>query len=106
MKPAEQAPGKISDHFRGVGTVTRDMVSQRARELAVINGHDPNHYTKDDFDEAKRELTGMAPPANDDEDDAMAGVTRWDEEPGTSGHSVEKMEAPDEQTFAERLVEE
>jgi hypothetical protein len=102
-----QAHGKISDHFLGVGTVTRDMVVQRAREMAMINGRPPNHYTADDFQEAKRELTGATPTTFDDsEDDPVAGLTSWDEEPGSAGHPVEKNEIPDEQTYDEQLVEE
>jgi hypothetical protein len=33
-------------------------------------------------------------------------MTRWDEEPGTSGHQVPNVEPVDEQTLSEHLVEE
>jgi len=33
------------------------MVLKRARELAIINGHSPNHVSKSEFEQAKRELT-------------------------------------------------
>jgi len=106
MKQRDEAYGKISDHFKGVGTVTHDMVAQRAREIALINGRDPNHYNKDDFLEAKRELTGVPLSSESDEEESLSAITEWAEEPGASGHPVEKSEPPDEQTIAERLVEE
>lgn len=96
--------GIISDHFSGVGTVTPEMVRQRAREIAIINGRPTNHCTKQDLLEAQRELTG-ASPATDGEDDIIINTTSWGEEPGSAGHSVEREEAADEQTLAEELVE-
>ena len=86
MKNGNQPIGKISEHFEGMGTFTRDMVSQRARELAIINGRPPNRYSTEAFLQAKRELTGE--DGNDyelSEEEPIAGLTTWDEEPGTSG---------------------
>ena len=99
-----QNHGIISEHFCGVGTVTPDRVIQRAREIALINGRPPNHYTQDDFNEAKRELTGETAVEASDEG-AVANVTAWDESPSDSGHSVEREIADDEQSVAEQLVE-
>ena len=97
--------GIIAEHFIGVGTVTRDMVAERAREIAVINGRSPHHYTRDDFIEAKRELTGNA-AVDGDEDGVLTAITHWDEEPGSAGRPIEKTETTDEETIAELLVEE
>jgi hypothetical protein len=107
MKAPEVAHGKILCHASGLGTVTRDMVVQRAREIAMINGRPPNHYTRDDFMEAKRELTGEDPSFTEDGDDEpMNAITTWDEDPGSTGHEVEHTVPNDEQTVGERLVEE
>lgn len=102
----ETTHGIIAEHFGGVGTITREMVVQRAREIALINGHLPDHYTRDDFLEAKRELTGHAGLEDLDEEGSVTAITRWDEEPGTTGHAADKVVASDEQTFAELLVQE
>ncbi len=105
MKRRDGNTGKISDHFKGVGTVTRDMVLERALEIARINGHE--QHTQDDWEQAKRELVGnLGFPAGSEEEESINALTRWDEDPGTSGHHVENQAAPDEQTFAEQLVEE
>jgi len=101
----KEIKGIISERFHGVGTVTQEMVRERARENALINGRDPNFYTKDDYLEAKRELTGDC-LVEDEEKDFIATLTRWDEAPGFSGHPVQKEEIPDEQTVAQKLVEE
>jgi hypothetical protein len=70
-------PGIIAKRFCGVGTVTGDMVEQRARELAVINGRSPRHYRHDDYLEAQRELTGSGSEAND-EDGYPEDEGRWE----------------------------
>jgi hypothetical protein len=107
MKKSRPGHGKISDHFKGMGTVTPDMVTERAREIALISGRPPNHFNQDDFMEAKRELTGATPEAEGgDEEDTVAGLVTWDEAPGATGHPVEKAEPEDEQTCAAQLAEE
>jgi hypothetical protein len=105
MKASEAAHGKLLIHGKGLGTVTRDMVVQRAREIAIINGREPNHYTRDDFLEAKRELTTEdADVYENGEDDPLNALTTWDEEPGSSGHEVDHTEPSDEQIVGERLI--
>jgi hypothetical protein len=107
MKPLEVAHGKMIWHSKGLGTVTREMVVQRAREIAIINGHVPNHYTRDDFFEAKRELVGDdAPEFDDNEFEAVNALTTWDEDPGTSGHEVDRTEPSDEQVVDDELIHE
>jgi hypothetical protein len=107
MKKTGQNQGKISDHFNGLGTVTRDAVLKRAREIALINGRGPNHYTQDDFNEAKRELVGDA-AVNDGEgaEQRLDELVAWDEPLDAAGHSVKKKEPEDELSPAQQLVEE
>jgi hypothetical protein len=106
MKKSQQGHGKISDHFRGLGTVTSDMVTERAREIALINGRPPNHYNQDDFMEAKRELAAAAEADGESEEDTVAGLVTWDEAPGAAGRPVEKGAPEDEQGCAAQLAEE
>ena len=107
MKTTSKPHGKISAHFNGMGTPSNDMVIERAREIAIINGRPPNHYSRDDFLQAKLELTGEKNGNSDQsEEEPIVGLTNWDEEPGSSGHLVSAAVATDEQTFAEQLVEE
>jgi hypothetical protein len=104
MKNARGESGRISDHFRGLGTVTREMVERRAKEIAIINGRSSKDFTENDWLQAKHEL--MGDNVEIEEEEPVAALTRWDEEPGTSGHHVENAAPPDEQTVAEHLVEE
>ena len=50
--------GIISENTAGIGTVTRNMVRERARELALIEGRVPPQVLQVDYEQAKRELTG------------------------------------------------
>ena len=99
--------GRFSERGHGLGTVTKEMVRQRAGELAVINGRDENNILDSDWEEARRELTGkerLAPQPTKDE--RVPEDQRWDPLPGSTGKAAPKLSAPDEQAFAEELVEE
>jgi hypothetical protein len=50
--------GVLTENASGIGTVTRDMVETRAKELATIAGRIPPEPSETDFEQAKRELTG------------------------------------------------
>jgi len=105
MKENRVDQGRFTEQGHGIGTVTREMVLKRARELALINGRD--RILDSDFAQAKRELTNEEdlPP----EPDAMEKLTedeRWEPVPESVGKEAPKVPASDEQTFAEKLVEE
>jgi len=105
MKENRVEKGRFTEQGHGLGTVTREMVLKRARELALINGRE--QVLETDFAQAKRELTSeehLTP-----EPDRMENLSedeRW--KPVAEGPAKEapKVPAPDEQTFAEKLVEE
>ena len=110
----EQNPltkGILTENFIGIGTVTREMVLKRAQELAMINGHSPNHVSKSDFEQAKRELTGGSDI--DSKEAALESVPeseREDPVPGSTGHKAPESSDEDEdaegRSEGERLVEE
>jgi hypothetical protein len=90
-----------------MGTVTADAVLERAREIALINGRGPNHFTQEDFLEAKWELLGGTASSNGEAvEETIAGLTQWDESPAATGHPVPKGELEDEQSLSAQLVEE
>lgn len=99
--------GRIINHSRPLGTVTREMGPERARELAVINGRSPHEVIEGDFEQAKRELTGEG--ENSLRENTLESATendRWDPIAGDSGHELPKFPAHDEQTDSEKLVQE
>jgi hypothetical protein len=102
MKQSVTSQGKISEHFEGLGSVTREMVQARAREIAQINGRDPASFTNSDWAEAKRELTGRE---GDDSEIELHATKTWQEVPSTSGRKIPVRGPTDEQTMAEQLVE-
>src|SRR5437899_3071681 len=96
--------GRISAHSKGLGTVTQEMIHERAREIAIINGRSPHHLSPLDLSEAKRELLGevdFEPP-----EDNVPTSERWDPVHGSEGHSAPVVPPPDEQTESERLIQE
>lgn len=106
MKENRIEEGRFSEHAEGLGTVTEAMVRHRARELAFINGR-PNQVLDSDLNQARRELTGeerVNPPPSAAEQ--LTEEQRWEPVPESMGHKAPTVPAPDEQTFAEQLVEE
>ena len=98
--------GRFSANARGLGTVTREMVLERAREIAEINGR-AGHPLESDFQAAHRELTteDSDQPQRTPEE-LLPEDKRWMEVPENEGKKVPRVPLPDEQSFAEKLVEE
>jgi len=95
--------GNVEEHARGLGTVTPEMVTARAREIALINRRTNGKPTPDDWEEAKRELT-EGRSAHDPMEDVPVSK-RWDPVPGSPPRQANNLPADDEQTVAESLVE-
>ncbi len=105
MKESRIEEGRFTEQGHGLGTVTREMVVKRARELALISGRE--RVIESDFDQAKRELTReehLTPEPTAAE--KLPEEDRWEPVVESVGKEAPKVAAPDEQTFAEKLVEE
>jgi hypothetical protein len=111
MKTNPLKQGALTENSAGIGTVTRKMVRERAIELATINGRSAHEYSKSDWEQAKRELTG-----NSDTDlkeavlESVPESERWDPVYGSTGHKVPVASGEDEdedgRSDNERLVDE
>lgn len=103
--PVEE--GRFSCSGDGLGTVTAEMVQRRAEEISVINGRERDNVLSSDIDEARIELQGRehSNPSTPQAED-IPEEERWDVPAGSKGTEAPTIPAPDEQTFAEKLVEE
>lgn len=107
MKQDQIEEGRFTDHGHGLGTATEEMVQARAKEIAVINGREGDQVLDFDVEQARRELQGeerLNPTPTPGE--SLPESERWNPVPGTRGRKAANLSAPDEQTFAEKLVEE
>ncbi|MBC8096581.1 MAG: hypothetical protein H7Y43_12295 [Akkermansiaceae bacterium] len=111
MKTNPLKDGRLTEHSAGLGAVTRKLVRERAAELAVINGRSAHEASKSDWEEAKRELTGV--PDTDSQEAVLESAPeseRWNPVPGSPGHKVPAAPSEDEdeegRSDNERLVEE
>jgi hypothetical protein len=105
MKENRIEEGRFTEQGHGLGTVTKEMVQQRAREIALINGRE--QMLDSDFLQAKKELTReehLIPEPTAAE--KVPEEDRWEPVGESVGKEAPKVPAPDEQTFAEKLVEE
>jgi hypothetical protein len=107
MKENQIEDGRLSDRGEGLGTVTKEMVMKRAREIAVVKGRSAKNVLDSDVDEARQELEGedeMNPQPTAEE--SLPEDKRWDPVPASEGRQAPTMPAPDEQTVAEKLYDE
>ncbi|MBL9211387.1 MAG: hypothetical protein JNL92_13030 [Opitutaceae bacterium] len=103
--------GVLTESGVGIGEVTRQMIHERAAEIALINGHPASEVTLSEWDQAKRELSGeptigpttallLSAPESD----------RWNPVPGSTGHqapvSGSEEEDADGRNEAAQLFEE
>jgi len=102
MKPAS---AKIIQHSSGLGAPTADMVRQRARELAQINGRE--EFNDEDWRDAKRELHGGHEPLDTNgEMNVTSLVSEHDMVVCSVGHQVEKVGPEDGENVVEELIAE
>ena len=107
MKPNQTDEGRLSNIGKGLGTVTPELVMKRAGEIAVINGRPANHILQSDIAQARRELTGHTgldletSPA-----EQVPEEQRWEPVAESQGSEAPTIAPPDEQTVAEKLVQE
>ncbi len=86
MKTNPLKQGMISENAIGIGAVTADMVRLRAIELASIDGRAPKHLTKEDWETAKRELTGESETgAMGEIQESSTESELWNPLPGSNG---------------------
>jgi hypothetical protein len=100
---AQFSRGRVSEHAHGLGTVTQEMVEERAREIAITNGRPAGQYNEADLIQAREELLGSKAHAITTEDAGEDLVERTGL-PGETGRRAPTREASDEQTFAEQLA--
>src|SRR3984957_7084210 len=111
MNPNPLKQGILTKNSKGIGTITRKIVRERAVELAVTNGRSAQEVSKSDWEQAKLELTGE--PEMDPKKAALDSAPdseRWDPVPGSTGQKVEVPAGEDEdeegRSDNEKLVDE
>src|ERR1035437_7166096 len=110
MKPNLLKEGILTENAADIGTVTRQMVRERAIELAVINGRSEQEVSQSDWAQAKRELiAGSDTGPKEALLESLPEAERWDPVPGSTGHKVPAAASDDEdeegRSDNERLVE-
>jgi hypothetical protein len=89
--------GVLTENFTGIGSVTREMVYKRARDLALLAGYAPPQVRQSDYEQAKRELTGGADIDRQDTAlESLPETERWDPLPGSNGHQAQESASEDE----------
>src|SRR4051812_19183800 len=103
----EAFPGKIAVGADGLGTVSPELLSERALEIAQADGR--REANEADRAKAAAELLPngeFVPAAPEVDDPANENLTAWDEPLEARGGEVDEMEPMDEANIAEQLVEE
>jgi hypothetical protein len=96
--------GVIAVNLTGIGVVTRKMIHERARELAVLSGRQPPHASEADYEQARRELSGG--PDLDAQEEVLESIPesdRWNPVPGSK--ASEHAEPPGDDEDGEGLNE-
>jgi len=98
--------GMIMIHGAGVGTISDEMIRNRASELAMIAGRTAEDVSQADWDEAEKELTRGTEPAFLE---SVPESDRWNLIPGSTGHETvvhfDDNEDEEGRSVEERLVQ-
>ena len=98
--------GKISMHGDGMGAPTPELVEKRAREIALIDERDPDEFTDADWEQARRELLGVA--TNGAPEETPESATLEDEWPvvaADTGERAPRAGVDDDEMLGQQLVE-
>lgn len=107
MRQPNDYGGRIMGHSQGLGTVTAEMVRERARELALMDGRGEEELTEADWAQAKLELLGAnTEPQIEQESESETTAQSWDPVPGTPGHQTPSYTPSDDESITEMLVDE
>jgi hypothetical protein len=97
--------GKIAVHGEGMGAPTPELIEKRAREIAMIDERDPNDFTDADWDQAQRELLGVATTSAPEETSENAElVEEWSVVASDTGQRAPRAGVDDDETLGEQLV--
>jgi len=105
MNSDHPLPDRLKAASPGLGEASGTDIERRATELAQIDGRDA--FTDADLARAAEELGGSGPAALAPEvlTPEIAELTAWDDPVGQDGHHREKVPLEDENSVAERLVQ-
>ena len=106
MNNNSQVPiGDLSGKETDLNVPTPEAVTQRAREIALIEERNPDDFTKSDWEQARRELTGVETSASsEDPVELAATLSERGSVPGESGGRVPRVSPKDEALVDENLV--
>lgn len=106
MNKNSQMPiGDLSGKEMELNVSTPEAVTKRARELALIDERNPDEFTEADWEQARRELTGVETAASsEDRAELMASLRDEGLVPGETGRQAPRVEPKDEALLDERLV--
>jgi len=98
--------GKISVHGNGLGAPSPEQVTQRAREIAMIDERNPEEFTEGDWQQAHRELIGVIPETAPEEDERTAQVVEeWNVVAADTGHHALRAADGEDKNLGEQLVD-
>lgn len=91
-------------HGNGLGAPSPELVEKRAREIALIDERDPEEFTDADWEQARRELHGVALPNPPEETKENVNLEdEWQVVAKDRGHRAPRT-GDDDETVGEHLV--
>ena len=96
--------GDLSGNETELGVPTREMVEQRAREIARLAERDPNKFTPADWEQARAELTGLGETGPHEPAEIADSLSEGDSIRGENGDRAPRVLPSDESLLDERLA--
>jgi hypothetical protein len=104
-KNSQISIGKVSAAQTDLGVPTPELVERRAREIALIDGRNPDEFTDSDWEQARLELTGMQGSGSLEEPgEIAASLSERGSIPGETGGRAPRVMPKDEALLDERLT--
>jgi hypothetical protein len=97
--------GDLAGNGTELTVPTPEMVTRRAREIALINERNPDDFTEADWEQARRELTDVeTSPSWEDPVEATSSLSERGSVSSETGSQAPRVAPKDEALLDERLV--
>jgi hypothetical protein len=104
-KNSQMPIGDLPTEQNELTVPTEEMVTRRAREIALIDERNPDEFTDADWEQARRELTGVETGASSENPvETAESLSERNSIPGETGTRTPRVLPKDEALLDERLA--
>ena len=99
--------GRLQNHGKGIGIPAKELIERRSKEIARIEGHDPDMFAEEDRLRAEKELSDQSLVLSAEEySSSLSASSNPADIAVDTGHENAGIQPADEQELQEKEIKE